>query len=41
MKFRLALMLAAIIFLLSACNYWIIEDKTIQVGSAVIEEDAR
>ena len=42
MKFRLALLLAAIVFLLSACNYWVVEDKTVQVGSAQLQEkDAR
>lgn len=39
MKFRLAVLLAAIIFLLSACSYWIIEDETVQVGSPVVRED--
>lgn len=38
MKFRLALLLAAIVLLLSACNYWVIEDQSVQVGSTVIEE---
>lgn len=38
MKLRMALLLAAIIFLLSACNYWVVEEPTVQVGSAVLEE---
>ena len=42
MKFRLAILLAAIIFLLSACSYWVIEDQTVQVGSAQLQQkDAR
>ena len=39
MKFRLAALLAAIILLLSACSYWVIEDEPVQVGSAVVYED--
>ena len=39
MKFRLAALLAAIVLLLSACSYWLIEDEPVQVGSAVIREE--
>ena len=39
MKIRLAALLAAVILLLSACSYWLIEDEPIQVGSAVVREE--
>ena len=41
MKLRLAVLLAAIIFLLSACNYWVIEDRSVQVGSPQLQQDVR
>lgn len=42
MRLRMALLLAAIILLLSACNYWVVEEPAVQVGSAVsAETDAR
>jgi len=37
-KLRLAALLAAIVLLLSACSYWVIEDAPVQVGSAVVQE---
>ena len=34
MRFRLALLLAALAVLLTGCGYWVVEDAPVQVGSA-------
>ena len=33
MRFRLALLLAALAVLLTGCGYWVVEDAPVQVGA--------
>ena len=37
MRFRLALLLAALAVLLTGCGYWVVEDAPVQVGHAYLE----
>ncbi len=36
MKYLLAVLLAILTLMLSACGYWVVEDAPIQVGSAIV-----
>ena len=36
MKIRLALLICILAVMLSACGYWVVEEDSVQVGSAVV-----
>ena len=40
MRLRLALLLAAMAVLLTGCGYWVVEESPVQIGSAVLQENA-
>lgn len=37
MKIQLALLLALLAVMLSACGYWVVEEAPVQVGSSVYQ----
>ena len=40
MKIRLAMLLAAIALLMCSCGYWVVEEKPVQVGSAMVQPES-
>ena len=40
MKIRLAILIGLIAVMLTACGYWVVEESPVQIGSAVLQENA-